>query len=88
MQLPLSTNHCILKLPEDVHLENHNVSKSSITTLFLTTICHSEARCLGCALTDWPYAQVSYIPFTHPSLEYLHPIGVVREGSSPQIAWM
>lgn len=63
-----------------MHLQNHNVSKSSITTLFLTTICSTEARRLHCALTDWPYAQVSFIPFIHPNPEFLLPVGVTREG--------
>lgn len=60
-----------------MHLPHCSVSKSSIT--FLTTTCHSEARRSGCALTDWPYAQVSYIPFNQSNPEYLHPVGVARE---------
>lgn len=48
-------------LSEDMHGQTCSVSKANTTKLFLTPICHRGQQH---TLTDSPYAQVSFIPFT------------------------
>lgn len=70
--------YLVYALTKPQSLQRHNI------TTFLATICQTDAKHSGYALTDWPYAQVSYIPFIHLNPEHLH----LLRGPSPQISWM